>query len=549
MRWIAGLFALSVGLFSAPIAPAQTVPAEPSPTEAEATDGRMQRVLDRGRLIVGVKTDYPPWGMIAPDGSIAGLEPDLAQDLADRLGVALELVPVTSANRLQRLNQGVIDIAIATMGDTEARRREADLLLPHYYASGVTLLARRGSPFRDWGQLRGRPICLTDGAFFNRRLTEIYHIQTVVFRGNRDALLALQDGRCVGMAYDDTVLTRHLNDPLWSDFHLATPSILNSPWSIAVKLGEGERALGRFVSDAIATWHRDGILLALQDRWGIPRSDFLTERNRVWRAERAGEPVCIRGTDGAWPASCLSTQAFKTSGDTSELPGWVKVLRDKTGFDLSFAFDQIDSTRLIHGVGLTFVLSLIAILGSLTVGVTLAIASRSLKPNTWAHWLFRNPIRALVVSARMTPPILQLYILFFGLGGYLAAHYGYTPGSFGIAALVLSFYAGATNAVLLGSAIGHLQEEKPGIPAYRLLPPAVERCYEGLVSTSVNIVKAAGLASTIALPEVISTVNTIIAEGGDATTMMNLLLVFYFLFVLSVLALLRALKGVVMRWI
>ena len=90
-----------------------------------------------------------------------------------------------------------------------------------------------------------------------------------------------------------------------------------------------------------------------------------------------------------------------------------------------------------------------------------------------------------------------------------------------------------------------------GLPAAIVasLPEAIERSYEGLVSTSVNIVKAAGLASTIALPETISVVNSIIAEGGDASTMMNLLLVFYFVFVLAVLGLLRAARGMVMRWI
>ena len=66
----------------------------------------MEHILQRGRLIVGVKTDYPPWGMVAPDGSIVGLEPDLARDAAERLGVALELVPVTAGNRLQRLIRG-----------------------------------------------------------------------------------------------------------------------------------------------------------------------------------------------------------------------------------------------------------------------------------------------------------------------------------------------------------------------------------------------------------------------------------------------------------
>ena len=60
-----------------------------APVAATAEDGgRMDHILQRGRLIVGVKVDYPPWGMVAPDGTIVGLEPDLARDAADGLGVA-----------------------------------------------------------------------------------------------------------------------------------------------------------------------------------------------------------------------------------------------------------------------------------------------------------------------------------------------------------------------------------------------------------------------------------------------------------------------------
>lgn len=122
------------------------------------------RALQRGRLIVGVRADYAPWGMVDPGTEgLIGLEPNLARDLADRLDVDLELVAVTSANRLQRLDSGVVDVVIATTGDTEERRGIADLIQPHYYSSGVALFARPESVFTDWAQLRGRSVCLTRG--------------------------------------------------------------------------------------------------------------------------------------------------------------------------------------------------------------------------------------------------------------------------------------------------------------------------------------------------------------------------------------------------
>ena len=89
---------------------------------AAAADG-VDAIKQRGTLIVGVKADYKPFGFRDPSGAIIGLEPDLAADVAKRLGVKLELVPVVSANRIEFLQQGKVDLLIATLSDKPERRR------------------------------------------------------------------------------------------------------------------------------------------------------------------------------------------------------------------------------------------------------------------------------------------------------------------------------------------------------------------------------------------------------------------------------------------
>src|SRR3546814_15635818 len=97
-------------------------------------------IKKRGKLIVGVKADYAPYGFLDSSGKIVGLEPDLAQDVADVLGVELELVPVVSSNRMQFLEQGKIDLMIATMTDTAERRGVVDMIDPNHYSSGTNTL-------------------------------------------------------------------------------------------------------------------------------------------------------------------------------------------------------------------------------------------------------------------------------------------------------------------------------------------------------------------------------------------------------------------------
>ena len=94
-------------------------------------------IKQRGTLIVGVKEDYPPFGFRSPSGAIEGIEPALAADVAKSLGVNLQLVPVVASNRVQFLQQGKIDLIIATMNGTVLRRMEVDIVRPPLLRRGL----------------------------------------------------------------------------------------------------------------------------------------------------------------------------------------------------------------------------------------------------------------------------------------------------------------------------------------------------------------------------------------------------------------------------
>src|SRR5580704_17010460 len=119
----------------------------------------LDKIKQRGVLGVGSRADYKPFGFRDPSGAIVGFEPDLAKDVADRLGVKLELEPVVSSNRMQFLQQGKIDLMIATMNVTPERRQTVGIIDPSYYASGVNVLAIRKAAFKKWEELKDQKIC------------------------------------------------------------------------------------------------------------------------------------------------------------------------------------------------------------------------------------------------------------------------------------------------------------------------------------------------------------------------------------------------------
>ncbi|MFQ5958538.1 MAG: transporter substrate-binding domain-containing protein, partial [Alphaproteobacteria bacterium] len=151
-------------------------------TQASAGNERFKKVLDRGKLVVGVKADYKPWGFRDPSGAIVGMEADLAQDVANAMGVELELVPVQSSNRMQFLQQGKIDLMIATMSDRSDRRKVVGIVEPNYYTSGTNVLAKKGA-LKTWTDLDGKPVCGKQGAFYNKIVAKRYGAKIVAFVG------------------------------------------------------------------------------------------------------------------------------------------------------------------------------------------------------------------------------------------------------------------------------------------------------------------------------------------------------------------------------
>lgn len=247
--------------------------------QAHAQSAVLDRVKSTGVLRVGVKTDYRPFGFLDPSGKIVGLEPDLAADMAKRLDARLELVPVQTANRIEFLQQGRIDLMIATMSVNEQRRKVVGVIEPFYYAGGTGLLIRKNAGIKAWKDLDGKPICGTQGAYYNRGVAQKYGARIVAFPGNVEAQNALLTGSCIGFVQDSTLLASILasGDARWAEYEMPLPVEDITPWAIAVPLDERDKAYGDFARKTVADWHRSGLLISLEKKWGLPATGFLKD--------------------------------------------------------------------------------------------------------------------------------------------------------------------------------------------------------------------------------------------------------------------------------
>jgi polar amino acid transport system substrate-binding protein len=235
----------------------------------------------RGTLVVGVKADYRPFGYLDSSGKIVGFGPDLAADVAKQLGVKLQMVPVVASNRVQYLQQGKIDLILATLTDTPARDKLMDMVQPQYYGAGVNVLALKSAGFKSWDQLRGKKVCLIQGTFTNKDLQTKYGVQGLAFPGTAEAYTALRNGSCVAFAYDDTAIQGELLKPQWKDYDMPLTSIFFTPWALGAKKGEDHFA--SLLSKMVVGWHKSGKILSLEKKWGIKPIAFAQQEHDKYK--------------------------------------------------------------------------------------------------------------------------------------------------------------------------------------------------------------------------------------------------------------------------
>jgi polar amino acid transport system substrate-binding protein len=232
----------------------------------------------RGTLIVGVKADYPPFGFRAPSGGITGIEADLAADVAKHLGVKLELVPVTASDRIELLEQGKVDVIIATLNDTKSRQSVVDMVKPYYYASGFNIMVPKAMNLKSWTELKGKSVCGIKDAYYNYEATMNFKLQVVTFPGPAEALAALQQGHCAGFLFDDAAIEGDLLEPKWSDYAMPLEAQEVQPWALAVQKNQPEWAA--YLSGIVKQWAKDGTILELESKYHIGHSKFVEDAHQ-----------------------------------------------------------------------------------------------------------------------------------------------------------------------------------------------------------------------------------------------------------------------------
>ncbi|MFM0045690.1 transporter substrate-binding domain-containing protein [Paraburkholderia sediminicola] len=231
--------------------------------------GTLEDIQARGTMRVGVKADSVPYGFLDSNGQLKGAEIDLSRALAEQLHVKFEPVIVTSANRIQFLQQGKVDLLVATLADTPERRGPIDMIQPYYSSNGTNILARKDKHFTQWTQLKGLTLCGQQGSTFNKWVEQTYGTTTMTFPTIDEALAALRGGNCVAFVHNDGVIAMTLRNSEWKDYEMPLPSQFEQRHAIGVRKGDSAQTLGKFLSSTLTEWLKDGKLAGFYTAWKV----------------------------------------------------------------------------------------------------------------------------------------------------------------------------------------------------------------------------------------------------------------------------------------
>src|SRR4051794_19472627 len=194
---------------------AARVEAAAAAADCEAAADSLARILCRGSIAIGVRSNYPGFavaGQARVGMTRSGYEIDLARAIAGRIGVAPGFTSVNPASRIAMLKEGRLDLVLATMGHTLQRDEQVTFIRPHYYRSHTVVVGDRRLPVETPERLRGRTVCVPI-ANSNSAFIASHGANLLIFDNPQQILDSLRLEICSLAAHDDTFFSQSFADP------------------------------------------------------------------------------------------------------------------------------------------------------------------------------------------------------------------------------------------------------------------------------------------------------------------------------------------------
>ncbi|WP_426448699.1 cystine ABC transporter substrate-binding protein [Siccibacter colletis] len=233
---------------------------------AVAQDNLLNKVKERGTLLVGLEGTYPPFSFQGDDGKLTGFEVEFAEALAQHLGVKASLKPTKWDGMLASLDSKRIDVVINQVTISDERKKKYDFSTP-YTVSGIQALVKKDNAgsIKTAADLKGKKVGVGLGTNYEEWLRA--NVQGVDIRTYDDDPTKYQDlrvGRIDAILVDRLAaldLVKKTKDSL---------AVAGEPFSrqeAGVAVRKDNADLLKAIDAAIAEMQKDGTLSKISEKW------------------------------------------------------------------------------------------------------------------------------------------------------------------------------------------------------------------------------------------------------------------------------------------
>jgi glutamate transport system substrate-binding protein len=229
----------------------------------------MAELADQGSLTIGTKFDQPGFGLNNPStNQPEGFDVEIGKLIAAELGIQAEdikWVESVSANREQFIQNGDVDLVIATYTINDERKQLVDFAGP-YYVAGQDIMVTKDNPEGIEGpdDLAGKRVCSVEGSTPAQNIRDTYpDADLTLFDVYSKCADALSNGQVDAVTTDNVILTG-LVAASDGEFVLVDNPFTEEPYGIGLEKGDDD--FRNFVNDVLEQSFEDGSWADAWDR-------------------------------------------------------------------------------------------------------------------------------------------------------------------------------------------------------------------------------------------------------------------------------------------
>ena len=218
----------------------------------------MAKLADAGTITIGTKFDQPLFGLKGPSGDPVGFDVEIGKIIAGSLGISasnIKWVETVSKNREPFIENGTVDIVVATYTINDKRKEVISFAGP-YYNAGQDILVLKGNPEGIKGpeDLKGKDVCSVAGSTSEKNIAA-YDVNLITTDTYSNCLEPLRSGKVIAVTTDNVILAG-LADQNEGEFEVLSNPFTEEPYGIG--LGHDDDAFRNFINDVLEKSYADG---------------------------------------------------------------------------------------------------------------------------------------------------------------------------------------------------------------------------------------------------------------------------------------------------